>query len=126
MSRCPLSISPSMIQNLIPSVTRGQAAGPALEPAIGGGAAFLERALKLLRVLAFEHARKLRRQRRERRRFIGGERLARGGERRSDAERRRGGDLPGKRQRAVERLARRRHFCLPPDRLSHLCVAAQA
>src|SRR6516164_9566658 len=88
MSRCPLSISPSMGPNVIPSDTRRQAAGPLLQAAIHRRAPSLERALEFLGVLAPKKTSEFHLQRCERRGFISGERLARRGERRPYAERR--------------------------------------
>src|SRR6516162_1182004 len=110
MSRCPLSISPSMGPNVIPSDTRCQAAGPLLQAAIHRGAPSLERALELLGVLALKKTSEFALQRCERRGLIGSERLARGGERRPYTQRRRPGDLVSEIDGAVELVAGRRHL----------------
>src|SRR6516165_2940503 len=110
MSRCPLSISPSIGTNVIPSDTRRQAAGPLLQAAINWSASFLERPLELPGVLALKKTSEFRLQRRERRGFIDGERLARGGERCPYAQRRRRSDLAREIDGAVELFALRRHF----------------
>jgi hypothetical protein len=68
--------------NVIPSDTRGQAAGSLLQAAIDRRTPFLERALELLGILTLAKTSEFGLQRRERRGLIGGERLARGGERR--------------------------------------------
>src|SRR6516165_2319150 len=112
MSRCPLSISPSMGPNVTPSDTRRQAVGQSipLQAAIDRGAPFLYRALELSGVVALKKTSEFPLQRRERRGFIGGERLARGGERRPYAQRRGGCDLVGEIEGALELSARRRHL----------------
>src|ERR1700746_2761779 len=81
-----------------------------LQATIDRGAPFLERALELLGVLALKKTSKFGLQRRERRGFIGGEGLARGGERRPYALRRRRGDLVRKIDGAIELFARRCHL----------------
>src|ERR1700736_2227771 len=81
-----------------------------LQAAIDRGAPFLERALELLGVLAMKKTSKFGLQRRERRGFISGEGLARGGERRPYRQRRRRGDLVRKIDGAIELFAWRRHF----------------
>ena len=71
---------------------------------------FLDCALELLGVVALKKTSEFGLQRRERRGFIGGEGLARGGERRPYAQRRRRGDLVRKIDGAIELFARRRHL----------------
>src|SRR5215469_4907016 len=110
MSRCPLSISPSIGSNDIPSDTRRQATSPLLQAAIDRRAPFLKRPLKLLSVLTLTKTSEFGLQRCERRGLIGGERLARGGERRPYAQRRRRGDLVSEVDGAVELFAGRRHL----------------
>src|SRR6516165_8171875 len=112
MSRCPLSISPSMGPNVTPSDTRRQAVGQSipLQAAIDRGAPFLYRALELSGVVALKKTSEFPLQRRERRGFVGGERLARGGERRPYAQRRRCGDLVREIDGAIELFTRRRHL----------------
>src|SRR5215472_12987122 len=110
MSRCPLSISPSIGANVIPSDTRRQAACPLLQAAVDRRAPFLERPLELLGVLALKKTSEFRLQRRERRGLIGGERLARGGERCPYAQRCHRSDLAREIDGAVELFALRRHF----------------
>ena len=104
-----MSIWPSIGTNVIPSGTRRQADAP-LKAAIDRRAPFLKRALELLGILALKKTSELGLQCCERRGFIGGERLTRGGKRRPYAQRCRCSDLVCEINRSVELFARRRHF----------------
>ena len=81
-----------------------------LQAAIDRAAPLPERGLELLGVLALTKTSKFGLHRRERRGFIGDEVMARGGEHRPDAQRRRRGDLVRKIDGAIELFARRRHL----------------